>query len=62
MSMISTHPLEKWLKPDRTWTKSDVRSWLRCRNRGQIDEELADRLCLTYARIQLELIHPDVTP
>ncbi|HEY7823670.1 MAG TPA: hypothetical protein VIG24_12585 [Acidimicrobiia bacterium] len=57
---LNTDPLEPWLKPDRTWNKSDVRLWHRAKKAGHISEEAADRLCLRYARIQLELIHPDL--
>ena len=59
---LATKPLEKWLKPDTRWAKSDVRLWQRCRQRGHIDEPTADRLCITYAGMQLELIHPDYLP
>jgi len=58
--MLTTAPLEPWLKPDRTWSKSDARVWTRAQQRGLIEEETADRLTLRYAKIQLELIHPDL--
>lgn len=57
---LSTGPLEKWLHPDATWTKSDARAWLRARRSGRITEQTADRLCLRYAGLQVELIHPDL--
>jgi hypothetical protein len=55
-------PLERWLQPDATWTKSDVRLWNRSKTSGLIAEEAADRLMLRYAHIQLELVHPDILP
>lgn len=58
--MLTTAPLQPWLKPDRTWNKSDVRTWHRATKTGMIAEETADRLMLTYANIQLELVHPDL--
>jgi hypothetical protein len=55
-------PLEPWLYPDSDWTRSDARAWWRAKKTGMIAEETADRLMLRYAGIQLELVHPDVTP
>lgn len=57
---ITTEPLELWLKPDKSWNKSDIRLWHRAKKDGRITEEAADRLCLRYASMQLELIHPDL--
>ena len=57
---LTTGPLEPWLTPDRTWNKSDVRLWHRATKAGQISEEAADRLMLRYARIQVEVVHPDL--
>ena len=57
---LTTGPLEPWLTPDRTWNKSDVRLWHRATKSGQISEEAADRLMLRYARIQVEVVHPDL--
>lgn len=59
---LPTAPLEKWLKPDKYWAKSDVRLWQRAKASGRITETAADRLCLTYAKMQLEVIHPDYQP
>jgi hypothetical protein len=55
-------PLEKWLYPSSEWDRADARAWWRAKKNGWISEETADRLCLRYAHIQLELIHPDVHP
>ena len=53
-------PLEPWLRPDHTWTKADLRTHARARRSGIITYDAADRLMLRYARIQLELVHPDL--
>jgi Zn-dependent oligopeptidase len=36
--------------------------YARAKKNGHITEEAADRLMLRYAKIQLELVHPDVQP
>jgi hypothetical protein len=53
-------PLEPWLKPNATWDKADARLHARAKQTGWITEEAADRLMLKYARIQLELVHPNL--
>ena len=55
-------PLEPWLKPNHTWDKADARLHARAKRNGHITEEAADRLMLRYAKIQLEIVHPDVQP
>ena len=53
-------PLEPWLHPNSTWDKSDARMYARAKKNGHISEEAADRLMLRYAKIQLEIVHPDL--
>jgi hypothetical protein len=55
-------PLERWLHPNATWDKTDARLYARAKKSGTITEEAADRLMLRYAKIQLELVHPDYHP
>ena len=57
---LNYEPLDPWLKPDSTWDKSDARLLARAKKSGMITEEAADRLMLRYARIQVELVHPDL--
>jgi len=59
---LPTAPLERWLKPDKYWAKSDIRLWQRAKASGHITEQAADRLCLRYAHVQLEVVHPDYQP
>ena len=57
---LTFEPLSAWLKPDHTWDKADARLHARAKKSGHITEEAADRLMLRYAKIQLEIVHPDV--
>ncbi len=59
---LTFDPLDPWLKPTSSWDKSDARLYARAKKNGHITEEAADRLMLRYAKIQLELVHPDVQP
>lgn len=59
---LPIEPLIPWLKPNRTWSKTDARGWERAKHTGTITEEMADRLCIRYAKMQLEVIHPDYQP
>ena len=60
MLRLNYEPLDPWLRPDGTWDKADARLHARAKKSGWITEEAADRLMLRYARIQLELVHPDL--
>ena len=55
-------PLEHWLKPSGQWSRADLRTWSRAKESGYITEEAADLLCIKYAGMQLEVIHPDYHP
>lgn len=59
---LTTEPLRAWLKPNVTWSDTDLRGWERAKRSGTITEQMADRLCIRYAKIQLEVIHPDYQP
>jgi hypothetical protein len=58
---LDFQPIDCWLQPSERWATSDLRALHRARSQGWITEQMADRLLLRYANIQLELVHPDVT-
>jgi hypothetical protein len=59
---LSVGPLEPWLHPNGQWTRADQRAWCRAKETGHITDDMADRLLIRYASLQLEVIHPDYNP
>ena len=59
---LTMAPLEPWLHPSGQWSRADLRTWSRAKESGYITEEAADLLCIKYAGMQLEVIHPDYHP
>ncbi len=60
--MLDFAPLAPFLTDTRRWNESDKRAVQRARNAGHISDDIADRLMLRYAGLQLELVHPDYAP